>query len=172
MSEVLTEQVIQQVRDTSKTYQQIADDLNSTVRMVRARVVKNFSKEFLHARKVVNYSKSKQGDLNPMMGKTREKHHNYLGVVADGRGYNLVLKPTWWTGRDGSKHIFQHHLEYAVANGLTEIPKGFVVHHTNYDKLDNDPTNLIMMTPSQHVMVHAQERGSRKETCNDHSERK
>ena len=161
MSEDLTTQVIEQVRDTNKTYQQIADDLGTTYKVVRTRAIRHFTKEFLHARKVVNYSRSKQGNLNPMQGKKGELHHNYIGVVSDGKGYSLVLKPDWWTGRHGSKHIFQHHVEYAKANGITEIPAGRAIHHIDYDKLNNDPTNLIMLTNAQHAMVHQQEREGR-----------
>ena len=31
------------------------------------------------------------------------------GIVADGKGYLMILKPSWYTGRKGCKHIFYHH---------------------------------------------------------------
>jgi len=51
-----------------------------------------------------------------------------------------------------SKHGSLHRYIYTKYNG--PIPKGYVVHHDNEDKLDNTPKNLIAMTLSEHNILH------------------
>lgn len=80
-----------------------------------------------------------------------EKLSNY---IPDGKGYLLVLKPDWFTGRAGSKHIYVHQMVMLTHLGLTEMPKDFVVHHINGDKTDNRIENLSMLTNAAHLKQH------------------
>ena len=114
----------------------------------------NFSQMFVAERKRKLYSLSKQEEKNPMSGKTKENHHNYKGEISDGNGYLMVLKPDWYTGRKGSKHIFLHHKVICEHLGITEMPKGFVVHHIDCDKHNNNINNLSLMTISAHTKIH------------------
>lgn len=114
----------------------------------------NYSVEIRKARKKINYSLSKLGPKNPMKGKYKELHPRYKEVVEDGKGYLLVLKPDWYTGRKGSKHIFEHHSVYCKNADITEIPLGFVVHHIDEDKQNNSIDNLVMMTNATHCRLH------------------
>ena len=82
------------------------------------------------------------------------KHHSYKGVVADGRGYWMVLKPEWYTGRKKSKHVFVHHIVMCAALNLTEIPKGWVVHHCDENPENNVFDNLVLMTITDHGRLH------------------
>lgn len=119
-----------------------------------------YSKEERVRRKATNYRKSKLGQLNPMFGKYGRDHHNYKGIVADGRGYLMVLKPEWYTGRKGSKHVFLHSVVMCEALGITEIPAGFVVHHLDHNLLNNDLDNLALLTASAHSRLHSRERAT------------
>jgi hypothetical protein len=101
-----------------------------------------------------NYRNSKLGKNNPMFGKTGENHHNFKIVKGDSKGYLLRLKPEWYTGRQGSKHVFEHSAVYCEHTGMTEIPEGYVVHHCDQNKLNNAFTNLLMMTMGEHAALH------------------
>lgn len=121
-------------------------------------VIEKYSQEFFDDRKHRLYQKSKLGEKNPMLGKTKEQHPNYVGLVEDGNGYFMCLKPDWYTGRKGSRHVFYHSVVMCEALGLTEIPKGFVVHHIDGNKKNNDISNLALLSSSAHSRLHAIER--------------
>lgn len=118
----------------------------------------HFSEEYMRQRKSHLYSLSKQGDKNPMLGKCGDEHPNYQGVVSDGKGYLMCLKPEWYTGRVGCTHVFVHTVVMCEALGLTELPKGFVVHHINNNPHDNSIDNLALMTNSAHSKLHTYQR--------------
>ena len=112
------------------------------------------------ARRARMYSRSKQGVNNPMTGMFKEKHPRFKGVVGDSKGYLMELKPSWYTGRKGSRHVFQHHIVYCLATGLTEMPRGYCVHHCNQDTTDNRFDNLLMMTLNEHTYFHRVNEGA------------
>ena len=89
-----------------------------------------------------------------MFGKRREEVSHFIGEVGDGYGYLQEVKPEWYTGRRGSKHVFKHHLVVCEALGLTCIPKGFVVHHVDGDPKNNELNNLALLTASAHSRLH------------------
>ena len=114
----------------------------------------NFSEEYIAEHRSNARGRVKKGNLNPMFGKKGEQHHNYKGIVDDGNGYYMVLKPEWYTGRKGSKHVFMHSVVMCEHLGITEIPKGFTVHHIDFDKHNNDISNLALMTINAHAKLH------------------
>lgn len=116
--------------------------------------LKSYSLTFRHERTTACYRYAKLGENNPMSGKCGVNHHNFKGAISDSKGYLLTLKPEWYTGRKGSKHIFLHSLNYCVEYGLTEIPAGYVVHHCDQNKLNNKVSNLLMMTMGEHAALH------------------
>lgn len=118
-----------------------------------------FSDDYIKNRKSKMYSLSKQGKKNPMLGKCREQHPRYKGEVSDGKGYLMCVKPEWYTGRTGCTHVYVHTLVVCEALGLTELPKGYVVHHIDFDKTNNDINNLALMTISAHGKLHSMFRG-------------
>lgn len=158
MSEALEENVCRMIRDTGLTMQGIADELGTTYSKVYTRAQRNFSKEFLHRRKVLNYSKSKLGDKNPMKGKFGAAHHNFKGACSDNNGYLTVVTPDWYD--KDARRVFLHHVVYAKAHGLPRVPKHMVIHHIDGDPLNNSVKNLQMLTPGEHSALHARERAT------------
>lgn len=140
---------------TDLTQDEIGLRLGLTRKQVWRRLTKLYTSDELRERKRRCYSKSKQGDKNPMFGKVKEQHHNYLGQISDGKGYLLILKPEWFTGRKGTRHIFYHHYIICKHLNITEIPKGCVVHHRDGDTHNNDISNLQLMTNSEHRKLHS-----------------
>lgn len=145
---------------TENTLQQIADLLKIQRWKVEEIIKKEYSKEVRLARKRICYQKSKLGLNNPMFGKVKEEHHNYIGDVSDGKGYIMCLKPEWYTGRKGCKHVFKHHIVICEHLGITEIPPGFCVHHIDGNKINNNILNLSLMTTSAHMRLHQLERAT------------
>lgn len=121
-------------------------------------ISENFSEEYCNQRKSKLYRLSKLGKKNPTYGKAGKNHPNYKGIVNDGNGYLMCLKPEWYTGRSGSKHVFVHSVVVCENLGLTEIPHGYVVHHIDGNKKNNSIDNLALMTISAHGKIHAIER--------------
>lgn len=141
--------------NTDLTLQEIANTLSLSYKVVWSYVAKNYCPEYRRIRKVGNYRKSKLGDLNPMKNKTAALHHNYIGIVGDNKGYLMMMKPTWYTGRKNSKHVFVHSVVMAQHLGITEIPQGYCVHHCDCNPHNNDISNLIMLTMAEHTALHS-----------------
>jgi hypothetical protein len=118
-------------------------------------VANAFSKADRQARKKRSYSNSKKAEKNPMHGKVAEEHPRHVARVADGNGYFMVLKPEWYTGRRGSKHVFEHSVEFCRAAGLAEVPAGFVIHHVDGDKTNNQLNNLALLSVGAHTRLHS-----------------
>jgi len=146
--------------ETSMSLQQIADKLGIGLNKVWKFSKQNYSKEYRKNRKVKNYRSSKLGDKNPMFGKFAEAHHYFVGIVSDTKGYWMQLKPAWFTGRPHSKHVFVHHVVVCENLGLTEIPRGWNVHHCDHNPENNSFDNLVLMTLSDHMKLHASLKGA------------
>lgn len=151
--------------NTDKTYLEIAQLVGASEGVIMKLYQSNFSKQELRDRAKKSWAKAKIGELNPMYGNTRDKHPRYKGVISDGKGYQLILKPDWYTGRAGSKHIFYHHYVYCLENNLTEIPLGFDIHHKDGNPLNNDISNLELLSKVDHAKLH----GKRSETISEES---
>ena len=125
--------------NTDLTNQQIADTLGISWQRVYKYICRHYTKEFRVKRKSNSYRISKLGNKNPMYGKKGE-----YNPVSDKKGYLMVLKPDWYTGRKNSRHIFEHHYVVCKSLGISEIPRGWCVHHCNRCKTDNRIDNLIL----------------------------
>ena len=114
----------------------------------------NFSEDYRNKRKSKLYRASKTDDRNPMVNFKGENHQNYKEVLDDGAGYLMEHRPEWWTSRNTSAYVYQHHIVIAKALGLTEIPKGFVVHHVDGNTKNNDISNLALLNMGGHAKWH------------------
>ena len=141
--------------NTSMTQKELSAELGCSNGFVSRWAKDLYTSEYRDARNKANYSTSKLGTKNPMKGKFKKEHPRYRGVVSDGKGYNLVLKPPWFTGKKGSKHIFEHHFVFCSYKGITEIPKHMSIHHVDGNKTNNRIGNLVLLSKSAHTRYHA-----------------
>jgi hypothetical protein len=141
--------------NTELTQAQIAEKLGIPWKRVFNYIKQTYSASYRKNRKAKCYRNSKLGDLNPMHGVRGDEHHNYVGVVSDGKGYLMALKPDWYTGRKGSKHVFLHQLVMCAHLGITEIPRGWCVHHCDENPHNNRISNLVLLTLNDHVRLHS-----------------
>ena len=49
--------------------------------------------------------------------------------------------------------LMLHNYNYEKVNG--KIPEGYEIHHVDFNKINNDPNNLMIVTPSEHTKIHA-----------------
>lgn len=139
--------------NTLLSIQQIADTIGSTYKPVYNKIRKMYSSAQRKARKSKVYSLSKTGAKNPCFGKHA---HNYEGVpVSDNKGYLMVLKPSWYTGRKKSSYVFEHSVVMCLHMGITEIPAGYCVHHKDLNPTNNRIENLILLTTTEHQQLHS-----------------
>lgn len=140
--------------NTEFTIQKIADTIGSTYKIVSTYINKNYSKEYRALRKKKSYRTSKLATNNPSYGKYGKNSLKYKGIISDNKGYELIIKPEWYTGRINSKHVFYHHVVWCEHHNRTQIDKGFVIHHCDFDPLNNDISNLICMSMGDHNRLH------------------
>ena len=142
--------------NTDMTLEEIAQAVgySSYTYLYRECIAGQYPQQYLYDRKRKNYQKARERDGNWMRGRTGEQHPRFKGRVSDGNGYMMVLKPEWYTGRKGSLHVFEHTVVMCEALGLTELPKGFVVHHVDGNKSNNDLSNLALMRMEAHTRLH------------------
>lgn len=64
---------------------------------------------------------------------------------------------TYHSDKNG-QYIYTNKLHKAVYQYYQgEIPEGLVVHHKDWNKDNNDVSNLVLLTPSEHSIIHKQE---------------
>ena len=104
-----------------------------------------------------NYSRSKIGVRNPMLGKIP---NNYKGPCGDGYGYLTRLV--------SGKRYFVHRIVFAEMIGISveDLPSSLHVHHINGVKTDNRPDNLALITNAGHSLLHSQTVAKRRSQTN------
>lgn len=142
---------------TKATINDICKQVKLTNYAVQVVINKHFTQQERDTRKSALYRECKLGVKNPMLGKTGQKHHNYKGLVEDGNGYYMIRKPDWYSSRKKSAYIFYHHYVLCKALSWNCIPAGYVVHHIDYNKKNNNINNLALMTISAHARLHTVE---------------
>ena len=80
-------------------------------------------------------------------------HPTYKGRVLHTAGYIRIFKPGHaLAAADG--YVLEHRL--VVYEAGIEVPKGYHVHHLNYDRADNRLENLSVMPANEHRSSHLQ----------------
>lgn len=88
-----------------------------------------------------------------------ELHHKWKeGQYITPEGYRVILK-------DGS-YLPQHRVVWQETNKATLLSTG-MVHHVNYDKLDNSPDNLLLFSSEEHGRFHRLVDAGRREEARD-----
>lgn len=131
----------------SPTLEQIAQEVGATYHTVHWICKNRMQPGEYKTLSAIRYSRSKAGDKNPMKGKTREQHHNWIGEVYDGRGYLTCLDTN-------GKRVFVHRMVMAKALGIDELPEYLDVHHIDGDRMDNELDNLALVTRKGHQQIH------------------
>lgn len=146
---------------TDMTIEQVANELETLSTNVSHAWKMLFSDDEVKERKAKMYARSKQGPKNPAYGQKGDQSKKYRNArTPDGKGYYVVLKPDWYTGRRRSNVVFEHSFVMCEALSLTEIPAGFCVHHIDGDKTNNSIHNLALVTTSGHRRIHNLERAT------------
>ena len=67
-------------------------------------------------------------------------------------GYEMVINPK------DSKWIFTHMLadDYNLRNNLDKIKNGDTRHHVDFNKLNNNPSNIKRFSKEEHLIIHQQ----------------
>lgn len=125
----------------------IATNLGTTAHNISHVLEKHMSASELKARKALRYSISKEGERNPMKGKTKEQHHNWIGECSDCKGYLTIL-------HNGVRQ-FVHRVVMAEALGLPMLPEHLEVHHIDEDPANNVLDNLALVTRTGHEKIHS-----------------
>lgn len=148
-------EIVHMYKDTDAPMAAICRQVKLEDYMVQAALRANFTEEEIKARKSRIYRNSKLGEKNPYYGKRGPETNNWIGgIVPDGQGYLMCKKPEWYTGRSGSDYVFYHSVIMCEALGLTEIPKGFAVHHIDHNPLNNNLNNLALLEMGAHSRLH------------------
>jgi DNA-binding CsgD family transcriptional regulator len=97
--------------------------------------------------------------LTPQEFMARESAHRSRAVReiqgTNPATYKVIKAPEWYSGPVSSSGWGkEHHIVWCAANGVTEVPKGYNVHHIDHDHRNNDPSNLMLMTHSEHTSHH------------------
>ncbi|MBI4653098.1 DNA topoisomerase (ATP-hydrolyzing) subunit B [Candidatus Kuenenbacteria bacterium] len=88
----------------------------------------------------------KKNSLMPLY-KKYSKIENRITI----KGYEMILDP------QNSKWIFTHLLadKYNLRKNIYLKEKGDTIHHSDFNKLNNNPSNLIRMSKSEHLLLHS-----------------
>lgn len=77
----------------------------------------------------------------------------YLNEKVD-RWYVTISQNSPFAQKIGRHRLLRSHFNYMVENAVFEIPIGFVVHHRDHDRYNDDVSNLVLMTESEHNLLH------------------
>jgi hypothetical protein len=80
-------------------------------------------------------------------------------------GYNMICRRNPITRELVSlhEHVFIYLLKEGMwQNGICSTPEGFHVHHVDFNKTNNDPENLVILSHSEHRKIHSDKEQTKK----------
>ena len=84
----------------------------------------------------------------------RRMYSGYKGGTRIDHGYIKITMPEH-PRADGKGYVLEHVVNWERLH-CCPVPNGYIVHHKNFIKTDNDAScNLILMTLTDHVRLHA-----------------
>lgn len=82
-----------------------------------------------------------------------DNHPNWRGGLYYDKIHNRILR---CVGK--GKYMQESVYQYLLSHKLKSVPKGFVIHHKDNNKLNNSVDNLEMLSRSQHTILHNKRR--------------
>ena len=99
------------------------------------------------------------GEMKEVSITTVHRKMAQAGVATNGPG-RRAKKPTYRTSKDGIEEVSGTHESVPIHRLIMVAEHGYNsvvnrdVHHKNGIKMDNRPSNLELITPSQHTTLH------------------
>lgn len=96
-----------------------------------------------------------KGEDNPNYGNRGESNPMYKGGYISKYGYKLIRKPDHPNARQGG-YVFEH--RYVMSKHIGRpLREDEIIHHKDEDRLNNEITNLEIMTRSEHSKLHMED---------------
>ena len=147
--------IIEALYDYNKTYTDIAKELQISKDVVYRIAHTKLTKEVLKERYSFFCTKTKLGNKNHMFGRMGLTHHNAKDKKIRVAGYKTVFAPSWFKGGTvKSGRVYEHILVWCEYFEQDQLPEGFVIHHLDLNKDNNDITNLVLLSISHHIKLH------------------
>lgn len=68
--------------------------------------------------------------------------------------YILVVAPDWFKGkRYRGKYCYEHHMVWELYN-KKPVPEGYIIHHKDGNKYNNNIGNLMLLGAKEHSALH------------------
>lgn len=131
----------------TKGIKTIAKELNVTPAAIR-KYFKKYNIEFINRR-----TEFTAGENNPNWKGGRHIHNGYIEIYAPTHPH-----------KNKRNCVYEHQLVMEKHIGRY-LEKGEVVHHIDFDKTNNDISNLMLMTNSEHIKYHSKLRWKEKKGC-------
>lgn len=81
--------------------------------------------------------------------------HPLAKILNHSEGYILEYAPEHRKAHNG--YVYQHVLVWERTNNA-EVPDGYVVHHKDENRANNDPSNLEVLSAEEHKRLHILDR--------------
>lgn len=132
-------------RTTHHNIEEIAAMLQTTHHTVSLALQQEMPPAEFKRLKTANYSRSKMGENNPMLG----VRYAAARILRQGRA-------AVWNGKD---YTHESRIMVAKSLGLTELPAHWEVHHIDGDKTNDTLDNFAITTHVGHQKMHKQTLG-------------
>lgn len=157
MTSTLTDQIAEELFQSEWGLAHAAARVKTSHQLLKRTWLRLFGKDAYVERRKRIKGKAVEGDKHPTAKLTKETHWNYLpdSNYVTSQGYVCIHAPDWYTGWVfGNKRALEHIIVYCKHHGLTEIPKGFIVHHKDEIKTNNVASNLELLSRAEHARLH------------------